>query len=154
MKGAPPVRILWSTSDWANAITALPSEGPLPCRTVLVPRERVAHALRRELIRSGHADALAGTRFLPTVAAAIEVLGRADVALSPGEDALRRARLAGLLNAGLKLSHFPIDLLRTKLGWDGAFTQTISDLEAAGLTPDDLEGRDEGDHRLRDVATI
>jgi RecB family exonuclease len=154
MKVALAVSVLWRTSDWANAIAAMPTEGPLPGRTVLVPRERVAHALRRELIRSNHAQALAGTRFVPAVAAGIEVLRGAGVAVSSGEEALRRAHLAGLLKTGLALAHFPIDLLRTKLGWDEAFARTISDLEDAGLTPEDLEARDEGDHRLRDVATI
>jgi RecB family exonuclease len=148
------VKIFWSTRDWADVIAALPVDGPLPCRTVLVPRERVAHALRRELIRSDQAQALAGTRFVPTATAAIEVLRQAGVAVSPGEEALRRARLAGLLKVGIPLAHFPIDLLRTKLGWDEAFARTISDLEAAGLTPEDLEARDDGDNRLRDVATI
>ena len=36
--------------------------GPLPCRTVLVPRERVAHVLRRELIRMGRTEALSGSK--------------------------------------------------------------------------------------------
>jgi len=146
--------VLWSTRDWAAAIVALPVEGPLPCRTVLVPRERVAHALRRELIRAGHVGALAGTRFVPTGAAAIEVLHAAAIAVSPGEEGLRRARLAGLLKTSLALTYFPIDLLRTKLGWDEALARTISDLEAAGLSPGELEARDEGDGRLRDVAAI
>ncbi len=146
--------VLWNTRDWAAAIAALPVDGPLPCRTVLVPRERVAHALRRELIRAGHVGALAGTRFVPMGAAAIEVLHGAGILVSPGEDALRSARLGGLLKIGLPLAHFPIDLVRTKLGWDEAFARTISDLEASGLTPEDLEAHDEGDHRLRDVATI
>jgi hypothetical protein len=151
---SPALTVLWTTRDWANAIAALPAEGPLPCRTALVPREPVAHALRRELMRAGHARALAGTRFVPTVAAAIEVLQGAGAACSPGEGAMRRARLAGLLEAGLPLVHFPLELLRTKLGWDDAFAGTIAELEAAGLTPEALEARDEGDHRLRDVATI
>src|SRR5262245_64483973 len=103
MKGAPPMRILWSTSDWANAIAALPVEGPLPYRTVLVPRERVAHALRRELVLAGHVGALAGTRFVPVGAAAIEVLRAAGIEASPGEDGLRRARVAGLLKTGVSL---------------------------------------------------
>ncbi len=148
------LKIFWSTRDWAEAITALAVDGPLPCRTVLVPRERVAHALRRELIRGGHARTLAGTRFIPTAVAGLEVLHGAGLAISPGEDGLRRARLAGLMKTGLALTHFPIDLLRTKLGWDEAFARTISDLEAAGLTSEDLEKRDEGDGRLKDVATI
>jgi RecB family exonuclease len=160
MNDATPVHasrkmsVLWNTSDWAAAIAALPVHDLLPCRTILVPRERVAHALRRELIRAGHVGALAGTRFVPIGAAAVEVLHAAGVVVSPGEDRLRRARMAGLLKTGLPLTYFPVDLVRTKLGWDEAFARTISDLEAAGLTPDDLEARDEGDGRLRDVAAI
>src|SRR5262249_28059595 len=142
------VQILWSTREWAAAIAALPVEHPLPSRTVLVPHARVAHALRRELIRGGHAAALAGTRFIPTAAAALEVLRATGAECSPGEDALRRPRLQGLLDVGVPLDHFPIELLRTKLGWDEAFASTVSDLEAAGLRPEDIEARDEGDRRL------
>src|SRR5262245_38498157 len=54
------VHVFWNTRDWARAIAEMPAEGPLPARTVLVPRERVAHALRRELIRIGQADVLNG----------------------------------------------------------------------------------------------
>jgi len=43
------VTVLWNTRDWARAIDVLPADGPLPCRTALVPRGRVAHALRRAL---------------------------------------------------------------------------------------------------------
>jgi hypothetical protein len=41
---------------------------------VLIPRERVAHGLRRELLRAGYPEALAGTRFLTIAAAAAGVL--------------------------------------------------------------------------------
>jgi hypothetical protein len=41
------------TTAWAEAIAGLPAGTPLPMRCVLVPRERVAHALRRELVRAG-----------------------------------------------------------------------------------------------------
>jgi capsid protein len=55
----------------------LPVEGPLPCRTVLIPQERVAHVLRRELIRTGQLDKLPGTRFVaPQVAAAHAIVMR------------------------------------------------------------------------------
>ena len=125
------VTVLWNTRDWAAAIAALPVEGPLACRTVLVPRERVAHALRRELIRAGHVGVLAGTRFVPLGAAGVQVLESADLAVSPGEDALRRARLAGLLKFGLPLAHFP--RARTdEAGWDEV--RRRFGLEAAGLT--------------------
>jgi len=145
--------IFWSTRDWATAINALPVEAPLPCRTVLVPWEPVAHALRRELIRAGRAQALAGTRFVPVAAAAIEVLQAAGIDCVPGEEALRPARVQALLRAGLSLAHFPLELLRSRPGWDEAFARTMTDLEGTGLRPDDLEGP-AAPTRLRDVAVV
>ncbi len=144
--------IFWSTRDWATAIAALPVVGPLPCRTALVPRESIAHALRRELIRAGRGDALAGTRFVPVAAAAIEVLEAAAVDFDPGETALRRARLLAVLRA-VSLAHFPLDLLTSRPGWDEAFAQTIADLEAAGLRPEDLESAGAA-ARVRDVVSV
>jgi RecB family exonuclease len=148
---SPPI-VFWTTRDWAEAIAALPAGGPLPCRTVLVPRERVAHALRRELIRAGHAGALTGTRFIPGPAAAVAVLQAAGVEFTSGEEALRPIRLLALFREPLPLRHFSTRLLQEKPGWDEAFARTISDLEAAGLTPEALEA--EGDARLADIATI
>jgi hypothetical protein len=69
-----PVTVLWDTRRWARAIADLPADSPLPCRTALVPRGRVAHALRRELVLIDRADALAGTRFVWVGVAASEVL--------------------------------------------------------------------------------
>jgi PD-(D/E)XK nuclease superfamily len=146
------VKTFWSTADWASAIARMPSPGPLPTRTVLVPREPVAHTLRRELIRSGLGKALAGTRFLPVAAGAVEVLREAGTVFTPGEESLRAARMLGLFRAGLELTHFPLELLRSTPGWDDAFARTISDLEAAGLRAEDLKSK--GDSRLHDVATI
>ena len=88
------VTVLWDSRAWASAVGAMPHSGPLPCRTVLVPREPVAHVLRRELIRAGRSDALAGTRFVPLTYAALEVLRAGDVAFESGEEALRAARRA------------------------------------------------------------
>jgi RecB family exonuclease len=154
----PPIDILWSTRAWAEAIAALPPGGPLPCRTVLVPRERVAHALRRELILIGHADVLAGTRFLTPVAAAAEVLQAASTRFTPGEEGLRVPRLLALFRDGLALGHFSLELLRSRPGWDEAFARTIGDLEAAGLRPEELEAiaaaTDPAPARLRDVAAL
>ncbi len=144
--------VLWTTRDWAEQIARLPADGPLPCRTVLVPRERVAHALRRELLRAGLGHALAGTRFVTPLAAAVEVLQPAEVDGTPGEEGLRPARLLALFRQGLALAHFPPDLLRSRPGWDEAFAQTILDLEGAGLRPEDLASSE--DVRLRDVAEI
>ncbi len=142
----------WTTRDWAEAIAALPAPGPLPCRTVLVPREPVAHALRRELIRAGHADVLAGTRFIPGPAAAVAVLKAAGVDFKPGEESLRAIRLLSLFREPLQLSYFPASLLRDKPGWNEAFARAITDPEAADLSPEKLEA--EGDPRLSDFATI
>ncbi|MBI4934900.1 MAG: hypothetical protein HY828_13540, partial [Actinobacteria bacterium] len=47
------VTALWSIRDFAQAIVDLSAAGALPTRTVLVPNARVAHALRRELLRMG-----------------------------------------------------------------------------------------------------
>src|SRR5207244_1042388 len=141
----------------AEAVAALPVEGPLPCRTVVVPLERVAHALRRELFFIGRADALAGTRFVTPLAAAAEVLRAADVQFIPGEEGLRASRLLVLFKRGLELEHFLPDLLRSRPGWDDAFARTIGDLEAAGLRPDDLGEKAPATGapaRLRDVAGV
>src|SRR5688572_29186861 len=147
------MKVLWSSREWAEAIAALPVTSPLPSRTVLVPYERVAHSLRRELIRAGHAAALAGTRFLSPAAAAIAVLEAAGVTFTPGEEAVRPARLLALFRRGLPLQHFGRELLATNPGWDDAFASTIGDLEASGLHPADLE-RPGASPGLRDVAAV
>ncbi|HET9597947.1 MAG TPA: PD-(D/E)XK nuclease family protein, partial [Anaeromyxobacteraceae bacterium] len=127
-----------SLAAWADAVAALPAAGPLPSRTVLVPSERHAHALRRALVRSGRAAILGGARFLGPLAAAAEVLRSAGTPFQPGEGALRPARLLSLFREDLPLAHFDLDLLRTARGWHAAFASAIADLEAAGLGPDDL----------------
>ena len=77
------IKIFWTSRDWAAAVAQMPVQGSLPCRTVLVPRGRVAHVLRRKLIRAGRSDALAGTRFVLAPAAAVEVLRAADSFSNP-----------------------------------------------------------------------
>jgi hypothetical protein len=147
------LKVLWTCREWAEAVAAMPVQGLLPCRTVLIPRPSVAHVLRRELIRAGRGGALAGTRFLSMPLAAVGMLRAAGVAFRPGEEALRPARLSALFRSDLLLSHFPNDLLRAKAGWDEAFSRTVLDLEAAGLRPEDLESRDSS-ARVGDVAAI
>src|SRR5438552_196221 len=95
------IPVLWTPGEWARAIDALPRGGPLPSRCVLVPREAAAHSLRRELLRTGFGQALAGTRFVPMAAAAVEVLRAAGVAFQPGEEAIRAARLQAIFRAGI-----------------------------------------------------
>src|SRR2546430_12494571 len=102
------VKVLWRSRDCAAALAGRPVRGPLPCRTVLVPRERVAHALRRDLIRGGRPDALAGTRFVPAPVAAVEVLPAAGVIFRPRGEALPVAALFGPVLAGPRVTHFSL----------------------------------------------
>lgn len=125
-------------ADLANLVASLPANGPLPIRTVLVPNERQAHALRRALVRSKREQALVGTRFVGPLTLALEVVRDGGLDLVPGEEGLRASRLLGLFAGDLKLEHFDLALLREAAGWPDAFARSISDLEAAGLTPDDL----------------
>lgn len=48
---AGAVKVFWSTRDWAETVAPMPVEGPLPCRTVLVPRETPSHP--RQSLRGG-----------------------------------------------------------------------------------------------------
>jgi hypothetical protein len=145
------VTVIDTTTSWAAAIAALPAAGLLPSRTVLMPSERHAHALRRALVRSGRPAVLAGTRFLGPLTGATEVLQTAGLSFSPDEDALRPARLIALFREDLPLEHFDLELLRTTRGWDDAFAAAIGDLEAAGLGPDDLPATSAA---ARDVAQL
>lgn len=143
-------------ADWIDAIAALPIAGPLPARTVLVPGEPVAHALRRALIRANRAELLRGTRFVGPVNAATEVLAAGGRFVTLGEEDLRVARVRALLATNLDLEYFELDKVRRGPGWAEAFAQTIAELEQAGITPDDLEvSSDEIDaRRSRSVARL
>ena len=148
------MHVIWTVRDWTEATAALPAAPPLPSRTALVPREAVAHLLRRELIRAGLGSTLAGTRFVPELAAAAAVLREAEADFEPGEEERRPARLLHVFRAGVPLEHFSLDLLRTRPGWDEAFARTIADLEGAGLRPADVAQLAGDDLRLRDVASV
>jgi hypothetical protein len=145
--------VLWETRSWALAIGELPSPGPLPMRCVLVPAESTAHALRRELVRAGRQELLAGTRFASPAALAEELLRAEGLEFAPGEDAVRGLRVLALLRAGIDLRHFPLGLLRAAPGWDIAFARTIGELESAGLRPANLENEGSPDQVL-DVARL
>ena len=131
-----PWALLHSLADQAAAVAALPAPSPLPLRTVLVPTERHAHALRRALVRSGRSAALAGTRFVGPLTLAQEVLAESGRHFTPGEEGLRAARLRSLFEKNLPLEYFDRALLRDTQGWPDAFASAIGDLEGAGLTPD------------------
>lgn len=146
------IAVLWSTTDWARAVADLPVEGPLSDATVIVPNERVAHALRRELLRLGCADRLAGARFVSPFTAARETLEVAGVAFSTGEETLRPLRIRDFLRRDPELRYFRPERLRDMPGWDEAFARAIGEMEAAGWTPGDLLHA--GDPRAADLGTI
>lgn len=129
----PPGYVLHTLADHAAAIAALPAPGPLPVRTALVASERQAHALRRELLRSGEGAFLGGTRFVGAGTLAREILEEAGVEFVAGEESLRPARLLALFEEDLPLAYFKLELLRSTPGWPEAFASAIGDLEGAGL---------------------
>jgi ATP-dependent Lhr-like helicase len=145
-------RVLWSTRDWVSAVIDLQTDDALPCRTVLVPRESVAHALRRGIVKAGKPAALIGTRFITAARAAAEVLAASGIEFIPGEEVLRPLRLRRLFRDEPPLQYFPLDLLRHTLGWDEAFASAIGDLESAGLRPEDLP-KDRGP-QLDDIGVL
>ncbi|MBI5500832.1 MAG: PD-(D/E)XK nuclease family protein [Deltaproteobacteria bacterium] len=131
-------RVLWSTADWARAVAELPRKHPLPEASVLVPNERTAHALRRELCRLGLADRLPGIRFVSPFTAARETLLAAGVTFTAGEEALRPLRVRRLLRRERPMRYFDSIQLRSRPGWDDAFARTITELEGAGLSSSEL----------------
>lgn len=139
-----------SPASLANALASREAPGPLPARTVLVPSERHAHALRRALARAAPA-LLAGTRFAGVRNAAEEVLHAAGVPFTAGEDALRASRVRALLQEDLPLERLDLSLLRETPGWDAAVAHALAELEGAGLASGDLP-RDEP--LLRDLALL
>jgi len=148
--GAPWV-LLHSLADQAAAVAALPASGTLPVRTVLVPTERDAHALRRALVRTGRSAALAGTRFVGPLTLAREVLAGAGCDFTPGEESLRASRLLAVLEKDLPLEYFELTLLRGTQGWPDAFASAIGDLEGSGLSPARLPATSKA---WRDVALL
>jgi RecB family exonuclease len=143
--------LLQTPADWAEAIASLPAWGALPLRTVLVPSERHAHALRRGLVRAGRARVLGGTRFVGPATLAREVLEAAGRDVRPGEGALRPARLLALFAGALPLEHLDLDLVRRTPGWAEAIASAIGDLESAGLAPDRVPATTA---RWRDLAVL
>jgi RecB family exonuclease len=135
-----PTFLVEGLEGWTRAIVSLAEEshGPLASRTVIVPSQATAHALRRRLLQTDHAPVLIGTRFVTAGQAAREVLIAAGEPVQPGEEALRPARLLAAFADPPALAYFKPALLRTRPGWEDAFARTIADLEAAGATPDDI----------------
>ncbi len=133
-------------------------------RTVLVPSERIAHAFRRELaLRPVEQRLLVGTRFARAVEIARERLLRSGPAPHEGREEILpvaiEALLAGPALVG-KLVYGSIGQLRKGAGFAEAFTSTIADLSAAGVTVDRLKqaagkaGDDVSRRRILDLAAV
>jgi len=129
------VEVAWGLADLVEAVTRLPTEGPLVARTVIVPNGRVGQALRRGLLEAGDGALLVGTRFVTAATLAREAVTSAGVVCVDGEEDRRAARVLRCFRQGVGLGHFSLEALRTRPGWDVAFAEAISDLEAAGLEP-------------------
>lgn len=145
------LRVLWSLDDWADGICALPTDPILPLRTVVVPNERVAHALRKRLIEKEHASALVGTRFIPLAELASLILHDASdscEASTPGLD----AALVRELLATVPFERFRREDLLISPGWDEAFARTLSELASACVEPDVLLRS--SDAQVRDVGRL
>ena len=128
----------FTTQDILDQIADLPADGPLPRRTVIVPRTRVAHRLRCGLIERNRLDLLPGTAFVTVKSLATDVLHAAGVEFREGENELRLSRLRVLFRQGLDPEYFGRTLVTSTPGWEEALTRTIDDLERAGLVAADL----------------
>lgn len=148
MSSRPP-KHYEATRDWVQAISDLPcTAAPIPLRTVIVSRRRVAHALRREIVRQGQPQLLIGTRFITPLVAASEVLQRAGESCSPNERALRPLRLRAVFQEPPQLVDVDAGVLREQLGWPEAIASALEDLESCGFTPELLPS---DNRRLRDI---
>ena len=144
-------KVFWNIRDWADAVAQMPVQGPLPCRTALVPRERVAHVIRRELIRMGrhrcaHRDALRGNAVCGGGGSS---LGRNGLQARGRNSA--RSSASGPVPVRTETRSFPSRSAAFEAGMGRGLR--LHDLRSGGggLRPSDLS---KGSERLRDVAAI
>jgi RecB family exonuclease len=108
----------------------------------------------------GRKDVLVGTRFVDPVTLAMEVLQQAARPATPHEDTLRIVRVRTVLGSGLRLRYFDAERvrapgrIRAALGWDRAIARTVTNLERAAVTSDQLRARLDSSGRLADLADI
>jgi len=146
----------------AERLEALPSAA-LRRALVLTPSERLAHAIRRELVVARRRpDCLAGVGIVRPGDLARQLLARAGRPRLPGWEPLRHARILRLLQSGalaMRMTYFESAQLRAGQGYADALADAILDLEASGLVADDLERiaaalDDRSAGRLRDLAIV
>ena len=129
--------VIWNLNEWADAVLELPVEGACPTRTVLVPNQRVAHALRRALLQHNQPHVLAGTRFIHLLHLAQDFLTGAPTESVPNDRTLGPLLIREVFHS-VSLARFKTTDLLALRGWDEAFSSTLAELEAALLTPEDL----------------
>ena len=146
------VKIIWNSHEWAEALRGLPIEGPLPNRTVLVPSAAYCACPAARADPKRAATRACGNTFRFASDCRDGSAARRRCRVSAGRRSSSRDPASLHFFARIStLRHFPIDLLRSTPGWEAAFAQTISDLEGAGLRPDDVVAESA---QLEDVITI
>lgn len=131
-------RVVWNQLDLIEALAALPAESPIAERLVIVPTARAAQAFRQACFRSDKNTLGAGTRSVLGSSLALELLHAEGIQAQAGEERRRPIRIRRLIEDGIELEHYPLELLREAPGWDVALARAIGDLEGAGLEPEDL----------------
>lgn len=120
------IRVVWNQPELIERLAALPVAPPLPERLAIASSARAAQALRRACVRSGRAGLGAGTRFLLAADLALELLHGEGIEVEGGEERRRPIRIRRLIEEGIELEHYPLDLLREAPGWSAlSATSTI-----------------------------
>ncbi len=135
----PPPCVCWSLNEVVDRVVGLAVAGPLPIRTVVVPRLRLAQQIRVCLLERGRGDLLVGTHFTTPHSLAWGVLQRTSGAFSGAEDELRLPRLRVLYGRGLDPAAYSRERVRSTPGWEEALARTVTDLERGGIAADDVE---------------
>ena len=148
----PLHRIVWSATEWVEAIASAATDGALPTRILLAPSQEAGMAIRATLLRAERPDLLAGLHILTPFVAAMQTLAHAGIACVAGEDALRAARVTWVAERGVSLHSLDVALLQSGRGWEAAVATALADLDDANVTRQDL--RATGDARLADLATL
>ncbi|MFI5176496.1 MAG: hypothetical protein ACHQKY_16675, partial [Terriglobia bacterium] len=149
--------------DPADLVAALkkilPSTSAFPASTLIVPSSRVASALRRDLTGSG---TLAGVRFFTPIEVAEDILIKSGIAFQECSQTAFALGLQILIESeDLKdrLEYFNLRQLRSGTGYSQAISNTLAEMESAGLSARDLRGltvKNGGipEKRFHDLATL
>ena len=135
----------FTTQDILDQIADLPADGPLPRRTIIVPRARVAHRLRCGLIDRGRRKGRKAGRFLLLGSASIDLLKQSGETLA-GRIAYLELPTLGVLEINVDKRDdlwirggFPDSYLAAKdaisIGWRQNFIRTYLERDVPQLGP-------------------